>query len=113
MTFDLLAYACRDGALEDGVFTGCAGSPIILIWVCWFCLQIGGWNMTGPWDKDNFMEVLKMVSGPYRAQPFFSVGVSTDPKNSNSNVIQVNKDDSAKFGFNRAAATSKDLRPQV
>lgn len=46
--------------------------------------------MTGPWDKENFLEVLKMVSGPYRAQPFFSVGVSADPKNSNSNVIQVN-----------------------
>lgn len=53
-------------------------------------LQIGGWNITGPWDKDNFMDVLKMVSGPYRAQPFFSIGVSADPKNSNSNVIQVN-----------------------
>lgn len=47
--------------------------------------------MTGPWEKDNFMEVLKVVSGPYRAQPFFSVGVSADPKNSNSNVIQVNR----------------------
>lgn len=65
--------------------------------VCQFCdayrdcldLQIGGWNITGPWEKDNFMEVLKVVSGPYRAQPFFSVGVSADPKNSNSNVIQV------------------------
>lgn len=45
--------------------------------------------MSGPWDKENFMEVLKVVSGPYRAQPFFSVGVSADPKNSNSNVIQV------------------------
>lgn len=53
------------------------------------CVQIGGWNMTGPWDKDNFMDVLKVVSGPYRGQPFFSVGVSADPKNSNSNVIQV------------------------
>ncbi|XP_055369767.1 endothelin-converting enzyme 2b isoform X2 [Betta splendens] len=53
--------------------------------------KIGGWNMTGPWDKDNFMEVLKVVSGPYRAQPFFSVGVSADPKNSNSNVIQVDQ----------------------
>lgn len=51
--------------------------------------QIGGWNLTGPWQKENFMEVLKVVSGPYRAQPFFSVGVSADPKNSNSNVIQV------------------------
>uniref|UniRef100_A0A3Q4HZM0 endothelin-converting enzyme 1 n=1 Tax=Neolamprologus brichardi TaxID=32507 RepID=A0A3Q4HZM0_NEOBR len=53
--------------------------------------KIGGWNMTGPWDKDNFMDVLKVVSGPYRGQPFFSVGVSADPKNSNSNVIQVDQ----------------------
>nr|XP_061811873.1 endothelin-converting enzyme 2-like isoform X1 [Nerophis lumbriciformis] len=53
--------------------------------------KVGGWNLTGPWDKDNFMEVLKAVSGPYHAQPFFSVGVSTDPKNSNSNVIQVDQ----------------------
>lgn len=51
----------------------------------------GGWNITGPWDKDNFMEVLKIVSGPYRAQPFFTIGVSVDPKNSNSNVIQVDQ----------------------
>ncbi|KAM6970673.1 endothelin-converting enzyme 2b [Aplochiton taeniatus] len=51
----------------------------------------GGWNITGPWEKDNFMEVLKVVSGPYRAQPFFTVGVSVDPKNSNSNVIQVDQ----------------------
>lgn len=58
---------------------------------CSLALQIGGWNMTGPWEKDNFMEVLKVVSGPYRAQPFFSVGVSADPKNSNSNIIQVKR----------------------
>uniref|UniRef100_A0A673HLS6 endothelin-converting enzyme 1 n=1 Tax=Sinocyclocheilus rhinocerous TaxID=307959 RepID=A0A673HLS6_9TELE len=51
--------------------------------------KIGGWNITESWDKDNFLDVLKIVSGPYRAQPFFTVGVSVDPKNSNSNVIQV------------------------
>uniref|UniRef100_A0A673YAE4 endothelin-converting enzyme 1 n=1 Tax=Salmo trutta TaxID=8032 RepID=A0A673YAE4_SALTR len=51
--------------------------------------KTGGWSITGPWEKDNFMEVLKTVSGPYRAQPFFTVRVSVDPKNSNSNVIQV------------------------
>uniref|UniRef100_A0AAY5EFJ1 endothelin-converting enzyme 1 n=1 Tax=Electrophorus electricus TaxID=8005 RepID=A0AAY5EFJ1_ELEEL len=53
--------------------------------------KTGGWNITEPWDKDNFMDVLKTVSGPYRAQPFFTVGVSVDPKNSNSNVIQVDQ----------------------
>lgn len=62
----------------------------LCVCVCLFvCVQTGGWNITGPWDKDNFMEVLKTVSGPYRAQPFFTIGVSVDPKNSNSNVIQV------------------------
>ncbi|MGH0144682.1 UNVERIFIED_CONTAM: hypothetical protein FKN15_036166 [Acipenser sinensis] len=53
--------------------------------------KIGGWNITGPWDKDNFMEVLKTVSGPYRAMPFFTIYVSVDPKNSNSNVIQLDQ----------------------
>lgn len=51
--------------------------------------QIGGWNVTGPWDQDNFMEVLKAVAGTYRAAPFFTVYISADSKSSNSNVIQV------------------------
>lgn len=51
--------------------------------------QIGGWNITGPWDEDNFMEVLKAVAGTYRATPFFTVYVSADSKSSNSNIIQV------------------------
>lgn len=51
--------------------------------------QIGGWNITGPWARDNFMEVLKAVAGTYRATPFFTVYVSADSKSSNSNVIQV------------------------
>lgn len=51
--------------------------------------QIGGWNITGPWDQDNFMEVLKAVAGTYRATPFFTVYISADSKSSNSNVIQV------------------------
>ncbi|CAL8363196.1 unnamed protein product [Merluccius merluccius] len=51
--------------------------------------KVGGWSITGGWEKDNFMEVLKLLSGPYRAQPFFTLGVSTDPRNSNSNIIQV------------------------
>ncbi|XP_072496554.1 endothelin-converting enzyme 2 isoform X4 [Notamacropus eugenii] len=53
--------------------------------------KIGGWNITGSWAQDNFMEVLKMVSGTYRASPFFTVYVSADAKSSNSNVIQVDQ----------------------
>ncbi|XP_066547621.1 endothelin-converting enzyme 1 isoform X2 [Amia ocellicauda] len=53
--------------------------------------QTGGWALTGPWDKDNFQEVLITVSSLYRTSPFFSVYVSTDSKNSNSNVIQVDQ----------------------
>lgn len=52
---------------------------------------MGGWALTQHWDKDNFQEVLRLVSADYRTSPFFSVFVSTDSKNSNSNVIQVRR----------------------
>lgn len=51
--------------------------------------QLGGWNITGPWDKDNFQDTLQVVTSHYHTSPFFSVYVSADSKNSNSNVIQV------------------------
>lgn len=35
--------------------------------------------------------MLRLVSADYRASPFFSVFVSTDSRNSNSNVIQVRR----------------------
>ncbi|KAL7837817.1 hypothetical protein SRHO_G00275280 [Serrasalmus rhombeus] len=53
--------------------------------------QTGGWALTGSWDKDNFQEVLRVVSANYRTSPFFTVFVSTDSKNSNSNIIQVDQ----------------------
>ncbi|KAM5277234.1 endothelin-converting enzyme 2 isoform 4-T4 [Hipposideros larvatus] len=53
--------------------------------------KIGGWNVTGPWNQDNFVEVLKAVAGTYRATPFFTVYVGADSKSSNSNVIQVDQ----------------------
>lgn len=52
-------------------------------------VKVGGWNISGTWRGDNFMAVLKTVSGTYRATPFFSVFVSADSKSSNSNIIQV------------------------
>ncbi|XP_053161465.1 endothelin-converting enzyme 2 isoform X5 [Hemicordylus capensis] len=53
--------------------------------------KIGGWNITGAWNQTNFMQVLKLVSGTYRASPFFTVFVGTDSKSSNSNIIQVDQ----------------------
>ncbi|XP_051895036.1 endothelin-converting enzyme 1-like isoform X2 [Pristis pectinata] len=53
--------------------------------------KLGGWNISRVWNKDNFQEVLRSVTINYRANPFFSVYVSTDSKNSNSNVIQVDQ----------------------
>uniref|UniRef100_A0A8B9SPF4 endothelin-converting enzyme 1 n=1 Tax=Anas platyrhynchos TaxID=8839 RepID=A0A8B9SPF4_ANAPL len=50
--------------------------------------KIGGWNVSGSWNQSGFMEVLKVVSGTYRATPFFTVYVGADSKSSNSNVIQ-------------------------
>lgn len=56
-----------------------------------FINQTGGWALTGPWDKDNFQEVLRTVSASYRTSPFFTVFVSADSRNSNSNIIQVDQ----------------------
>uniref|UniRef100_A0A8C2SBK8 Endothelin-converting enzyme 1 n=1 Tax=Capra hircus TaxID=9925 RepID=A0A8C2SBK8_CAPHI len=53
--------------------------------------KLGGWNITGPWDKDNFQDTLQVVTSHYHTSPFFSVYVSADSKNSNSNVIQVDQ----------------------
>uniref|UniRef100_A0A8C1X592 Endothelin-converting enzyme 1 n=1 Tax=Cyprinus carpio TaxID=7962 RepID=A0A8C1X592_CYPCA len=53
--------------------------------------QTGGWGLKGPWDKDNFQEVLRIVSASFRTSPFFTVFVSTDSKNSSSNIIQVDQ----------------------
>uniref|UniRef100_A0AAX7VEH2 Endothelin-converting enzyme 1 n=2 Tax=Astatotilapia calliptera TaxID=8154 RepID=A0AAX7VEH2_ASTCA len=53
--------------------------------------QIGGWGLTEPWDKDNFQKVLRTVSVNLRTFPFFTVFVSTDSKNSSTNIIQVRR----------------------
>uniref|UniRef100_A0A8C1UVQ8 Endothelin-converting enzyme 1 n=1 Tax=Cyprinus carpio TaxID=7962 RepID=A0A8C1UVQ8_CYPCA len=53
--------------------------------------QTGGWGLNGPWEKDNFQEVLRTVSAHFRTSPFFTVFVSTDSKSSNSNIIQVDQ----------------------
>ncbi|KTF75647.1 hypothetical protein cypCar_00031316, partial [Cyprinus carpio] len=53
--------------------------------------KTGGWDLKGPWDKDNFQEVLRIVSASFRTSPFFTVFVSTDSKNSSSNIIQVDQ----------------------
>ncbi|XP_072210430.1 endothelin-converting enzyme 1 isoform X3 [Excalfactoria chinensis] len=54
--------------------------------------KLGGWNITGPWaGGDNFNVTLREVTAHYRVSPFFSVYVSADSKNSNSNVIQVDQ----------------------
>lgn len=55
------------------------------------CPQLGGWNITGTCAGDNFNETLREVTAHYRTSPFFSVYVSADSKNSNSNVIQVDQ----------------------
>ncbi|KAL8188117.1 UNVERIFIED_CONTAM: Endothelin-converting enzyme 2 [Gekko kuhli] len=53
--------------------------------------KIGGWSIASPWNQTKFMDVLKLVSGTYRASPFFTVFVGADSKSSNSNVIQVDQ----------------------
>ncbi|XP_010212088.1 PREDICTED: endothelin-converting enzyme 1 [Tinamus guttatus] len=53
--------------------------------------RLGGWNVTGAWSGGDFNATLREVTAHYRTSPFFSVYVSADSKNSNSNVIQVDQ----------------------
>ncbi|XP_063798125.1 endothelin-converting enzyme 1 isoform X2 [Pseudophryne corroboree] len=53
--------------------------------------KLGGWSILGHWDKENFQETLQAVTAYYRVSPFFTVFVSADSKNSNSNVIQIDQ----------------------
>ncbi|NWI21367.1 ECE1 enzyme, partial [Crypturellus soui] len=53
--------------------------------------KLGGWNVTGAWSGGDFNATLREVTAHYRTSPFFSVYVSADSKNSNSNVIQVDQ----------------------
>uniref|UniRef100_A0A671MTD8 Endothelin-converting enzyme 1 n=1 Tax=Sinocyclocheilus anshuiensis TaxID=1608454 RepID=A0A671MTD8_9TELE len=69
----------------------------LLLLLFWYIIinnvffQTGGWGLKDPWDKDNFQEVLRIVSASFRTSPFFTVFVSTDSKSSNSNIIQVDQ----------------------
>ncbi|XP_069775199.1 endothelin-converting enzyme 1 isoform X2 [Narcine bancroftii] len=53
--------------------------------------KLGGWNITKAWDKDNFQEVLQSVISHYQSSPFFTIYISTDSKNSSSNIIQIDQ----------------------
>ncbi|XP_032903922.1 endothelin-converting enzyme 1 isoform X4 [Amblyraja radiata] len=62
------------------------GQPLINI-----INKLEGWNISRAWDKDNFQDVLQSVISHYRTNPFFSIYISTDSKNSNSNIIQIDQ----------------------
>lgn len=51
--------------------------------------QLGGWNVTAPWEEDSFNQTLLALAAQLHISPFFSLYVSADSKNSSSNVIQV------------------------
>ncbi|XP_030078217.1 endothelin-converting enzyme 1 isoform X2 [Microcaecilia unicolor] len=53
--------------------------------------KVGGWNITGPWDKHNFQETLSVITAQYHNSPFFSIYVGADSKNSSSNIIQIDQ----------------------
>ncbi|XP_054857015.1 endothelin-converting enzyme 1 isoform X2 [Eublepharis macularius] len=53
--------------------------------------KLGGWNITGPWEEGSFNQTLLALAAHHHISPFFSIYVSADSKNSNSNVIQVDQ----------------------
>ncbi|XP_037108424.1 endothelin-converting enzyme 1-like [Syngnathus acus] len=67
--------------------------------------QLGGWDLTGPWDKDNFQKVLRTVSARQLAFPFFTLLVYPDFKSSRNNIFvaQSSLGLSQKFYLNKTA----------
>ncbi|XP_066494010.1 endothelin-converting enzyme 1 isoform X2 [Tiliqua scincoides] len=53
--------------------------------------QLGGWNISGSWEGGDFNQTLLALVAHQHVAPFFSVYVSADSKNSNSNVIQIDQ----------------------
>lgn len=53
--------------------------------------KLGGWNISGSWEGGDFNQTLLVLAAHHHTSPFFSVYVSADSKNSNSNVIQVDQ----------------------
>uniref|UniRef100_A0A8C4QTG2 Endothelin-converting enzyme 1 n=1 Tax=Eptatretus burgeri TaxID=7764 RepID=A0A8C4QTG2_EPTBU len=52
--------------------------------------KLGGWSFAGGGNR-TVQEMLEVVMGLYKATPFFSVYVGSDPKHSNNNVVQVDQ----------------------
>uniref|UniRef100_A0A670JCB9 Endothelin-converting enzyme 1 n=1 Tax=Podarcis muralis TaxID=64176 RepID=A0A670JCB9_PODMU len=53
--------------------------------------KLGGWNISGPWQEDDFNQTLLQLAAQHHIWPFFSIYVSADSKNSSVNIIQVDQ----------------------
>ncbi len=56
-----------------------------------FALQLGGWNVTGSFniDKYDFNDTMRKMEAWYVEQPFFTIFITADEKNSSRNELQV------------------------
>ncbi|XP_077998492.1 endothelin-converting enzyme 1-like [Glandiceps talaboti] len=55
--------------------------------------KIGGWSIFGEWNESNFdfNHTLRILQSDYAVQPFYSVWVGPDDKNSLSNIVQIDQ----------------------
>lgn len=49
-------------------------------------LQLGGWAVSGQWNRTDFNSTLRMLMRDYATFPFFSLRVGRDPEEMTSGI---------------------------
>ncbi|XP_071509255.1 endothelin-converting enzyme homolog [Diadema antillarum] len=76
--------SCMD---EDNIIEKLGAKPLLDI----IANQLGGWNVTGTFNAStyNFNHTVKVLESLYSEQPFFSLFIGSDDKNSSRNILQI------------------------
>ncbi|XP_063965763.1 endothelin-converting enzyme 1-like [Lytechinus pictus] len=72
---------------EDSVIEKLGAKPLVDI----INLQLGGWNATGTFNLStyDFNQTIRVLGTSYSEQPFFSLFIAGDDKNSSRNILQI------------------------
>ncbi|XP_011675430.2 endothelin-converting enzyme homolog [Strongylocentrotus purpuratus] len=76
--------SCMD---EDSIIEKLGAKPLLDI----INLQLGGWNATGTFNTStyDFNQTIRVLGTSYSEQPFFSLFIAGDDKNSSRNILQI------------------------
>lgn len=61
-------------------FTLIYANPFLYFISISVCMQLGGWAVSGQWNRTDFNSTLSVLMRDYATFPFFSLQVGRDPK---------------------------------